>query len=384
MAIKREKILVIGKYYAPFNGGIELVTRHFAEGLARSYDVDVLVSAHDGNTGITNINGVRVIRLASQKKLFSQPLSFGMLTRLRPGDYAAVQFHAPNPFVASILWAKMRMQGYRTPLMIFHQMEISGRRTLRQLLAPMYRDLARRAVWVSVASPKNYAISKDLPRDVRLVTLPLFVDPDSYPTDETFRTAAALWRRETYGEAPLIGFVGRHVYYKGLDVLVHALAKLPNVRAIIAGDGPLRASTMALARELGVADRIDFPGEVSHGDKCRIMAAIDVFAFPSMDRAEAFGLSQLEAMLLGAMVVAGDLPTGVTDISVNEETALLVEPGNADHLAAQMQRALTDTALRARLRTNARRHVEERFSRERVLADLVRLTRAAIDAPGAT
>jgi rhamnosyl/mannosyltransferase len=384
MAIKREKILVIGKYYAPFNGGIELVTRHFAEGLARSYDVDVLVSAHDSESGITEIDGVRVIRLATQKKLFSQPLSFGMLSKIRPGDYAGVQIHAPNPFAVSILWAKMRLQGFRTPLMIFHQMEISGRRVLRALLTPMYRDLARHAAWVSVASAKNYEISDDLPRDVRLVTLPLFIDPASYPTDEAFRTSAALWRRETYGEAPLIGFIGRHVYYKGLDVLVRALAQLPDVRAIIAGDGPLRAQTMALAQELGVADRIDFPGEVSHGDKCRIMAAIDVFAFPSVDRAEAFGLSQLEAMLLGAIVVAGDLPTGVTDISIDEETALLARPGDADHLAAQMRRALTDTALRARLRTNARHHVEEHFSRERVLADLERLTRAAIHAYGAT
>lgn len=384
MAIKRDKILVIGKYYAPFNGGIELVTRQYAERLAQRFDVDVLVSAHDRESGIVEIDGVRVIRVATQMTLFSQPLSLGMLTRIRPGDYAAVQFHAPNPFVSSILWAKMTLQGFRTPVMIFHHMEISGRRLLRRLLTPAYRHLARKAAWVSVTSPRNYALSQDLPRDARVVTLPLFVDRADYPDDAAFRAAATDWRRQNYGEAPLVGFIGRHAYYKGLDVLVRALAKLPNARAVIAGDGPFRAPTMALACELGIADRIDFPGEISHGDKCRLLAAIDVFAFPSTGQTEAFGLSQLEAMLLGAVVVASDLPTGVTDVSVDEETALLARPGDAEHLAAQIDRALSDTALRTRLRANAVRHVERHFSRERVLADLERLTSAAIGARGAT
>lgn len=384
MAIKREKILVIGKYYAPFNGGIELVTRQYAERLAQRFDVDVLVSAHDGDSGIVEIDGVRVIRVATQMTLFSQPLSFGMLTRIRPGDYAAVQFHAPNPFVSSILWVKMTLQGFRTPVMIFHHMEISGRQALRRLLTPAYRHLARKAAWVSVTSPRNYAISQDLPRDAKVVTLPLFVDRAAYPDDAAFRTAAADWRRQNYGEGPLVGFIGRHAHYKGLDVLVRALAKLPDARAVIAGDGPFRAPTMALARELGIADRIDFPGEISHGDKCRLLAAIDVFAFPSTGQTEAFGLSQLEAMLLGAVVVASDLPTGVTDVSVDEETALLARPGDAEHLARQIDRALSDTELRTRLRANALRHVEQHFSRERVLADLERLTSAAIGARGAT
>ena len=382
MAKTRDKILVIGKYYPPFNGGIELVTRQYAERLSQRYEVDVLVSAHDKEYGTCEIGGVRVIRVPTQATLFSQPLSLGMLAQIRLRDYAAVQFHAPNPFVASVLWAKMALDGFRTPLMIVHHMEISGRKALRTLFAPLYRQLARRAVWVSVTSPKNHAISQDLPRDARVVTLPLFVDRTAYPHDAEFQAEAMRWRRQKYGEAPLIGFVGRHAHYKGLDVLIRALAKLPEVRAVIAGEGAFRVRTMALARELGIDDRVEFPGRLDHAEKCRLLAAIDVFAFPSTGKTEAFGLSQLEAMLLGAVVVATDLPTGVTDVAVHEETALLAQPGDADHLATQISRALSDSELRSRLRSAAARHVEQRFSRERVLAELEHLTGTAIGAVG--
>lgn len=381
MRAVRDRILVVGKYYAPFNGGIEFVTRQFAERLARTYDVDVVVSAHDGRSGTEEIDAVRVIRLPTQVTLFSQPISLGVLSRLRLRDYSAVQFHAPNPFVAAVLWAKMAFDTSRTPLMIFHHMEISGRTLLRLLLAPTYRYLARRASWVAVTSPKNHRLSRDLPPDATVVTLPLFIDRDDYPLDESFRASAAHWRRQNFGEAPLVGFVGRHAHYKGLDVLVRALAAMPGVRAVIAGDGPYRAATMELAAELGVADRIAFPGAISHEEKCRLLAAIDVFAFPSTGVTEAFGVTQLEAMLLGAVVVASDLPTGVTDVAVDEETALLARPGDVGHLTEQLGRALADADMRNRLRAAAAQHVERHFARERVLDELNRLTDAATRTP---
>src|SRR5690606_7166741 len=97
--------------------------------------------------------------------------------------------------------------------------------------------------------------------------------------------------------------------------------------------GPFREPCMQLAAELGVADRVHFPGALSAAEKSRLLLAIDVFAFPSTEITEAFGVSQLEAMLHGTAVVASNLPTGVTDVAIDEVTALLAEPGNADQLA---------------------------------------------------
>lgn len=378
MGVARERVLIVGKYYAPFEGGIEFVTRQFAESLAVTYDVDVLVSAHDGRRGTEMVGPVRVIRLPTQATLLSQPISLGALARLRLRDYAVVQFHAPNPFVGALIWARLRLVRERTPLTLVHHMDIAGRAGLRAVLAPLYRDLARRAAWVAVTSARNRAVSRDLPRDARIVNLPLFVDRDAYPLGDAFRTQAAQWRRRTFGDAPLIGFVGRHAHYKGLDVLVRALTQLPEARCVIAGDGPLRAATIALAERLGLADRVCFPGALSHDEKCRLLGAVDVFAFPSTGIAEAFGVTQMEAMLLGAVVVASDLPTGVTDVAIDGETALLARPGDAGHLAQQIRRALGDAELRERLRAGAARHIEENFSRARILERMGDLTAWAV------
>lgn len=370
---KKKKILIIGKYYYPFEGGIEHVTRLFARGLAGRYDVTVVASAHDGNFGTSSHEGVTIRRLKTHLKPLSQPISLALPGAIRLRDVDMVQLHGPNPFGVCVLWLAMRLQGYRGHVAVFHHMDIQGRDFVRRMLAPFYTSLTRRADWVAVTSRKNFEISQDLPRDIRAVTLPLCIDPDDYVMDEAARAEALEWRKSQFGDAPLVGFVGRHARYKGLDVLVRAMADLPGVVAVLAGDGPYRASAMALADSLGVSDRVHFPGPVSHTEKLRLLSAIDVFAFPSTEITEAFGVTQLEAMLLGAVVVAGDLPTGVTDVAVDGETALVARPGDAGDLAIQIGRILADPALAGRLRANARRHVDTKFSRTAVLANLDRL-----------
>lgn len=370
---RRRRILVISKYYYPFDGGIEHVARLFARELARRHEVTVIASAHDGRFGPDAHEGVAIRRLRTPLRLMSQPLSLGLPAALRLRDVDLVQLHVPNPFAVCVLWVAIRLQGYRGRLVLSHHMDITGREIVRRALAPFYTALARRADWVSVTSRKNFEISRDLPRDCRVATLPLCIDTDDYVLDDAGRAEALAWRRANFGEAPLVGFLGRHARYKGLDVLVRAIASMPGVVAVIAGDGPYRASAMELAQTLGVADRIHFPGLVPHAEKLRLLAAIDVLAFPSTETTEGFGVTQLEAMVMGAVVVAGDLPTGVTDVAVDERTALLVRPGDAGHLAVQIGRVLAEPELAARLRADARRHVEENFSQTAVLAELNRL-----------
>ena len=97
---------------------------------------------------------------------------------------------------------------------------------------------------------------------------------------------------------------------------------------------------------------------------------MDVLAFPSTDATEAFGVVQLEAMLLGAPVVASRLPTGVADVAVDGVTALTCAPGDAGDLARRLMQVLDDPLLAERLRVSARAHVLERFSETLMLARL--------------
>ena len=161
--------------------------------------------------------------------------------------------------------------------------------------------------------------------------------------------------------APTVVFVGgldRPHYFKGVPVLLRALAakELAQVHAVIIGDGELRPGFEVLAQSLGLAGRVVFAGGVSHDELPNHLRLGDVFAFPSTDRSEAFGIAALEALSCGVPVVASDLP-GVRTIVRANETGLLVAPGSSSAFAIALQRITNDASLRHRMGAAARKMV---------------------------
>jgi len=172
--------------------------------------------------------------------------------------------------------------------------------------------------------------------------------------------------RRRHGERIML-FLGVLRYYKGLEVLIRAMVPVTG-RLLIAGRGPQRAALEALTRELDLTDRISFLGEASEAERRLLLHACDVFVLPSIDRSEAFGIAQLEAMACGKPVVASDLPTGVRLVNQGGVTGMLVPRGDPDALAGALNQLLEDDALRARLGKAARLRVEQEFTAERMIA----------------
>jgi rhamnosyl/mannosyltransferase len=359
------RILILGKHYPPYYGGIEIYTQNLAEYLAREHDVTAVVFGDERESSV--IGGVRVIRSKITANLFSQPISLENIRDINPGDYDVVHFQAPNFWSAAILVAKLKSSS--VPLVITHHMDVFGRRLIRRLTLFLYHALVKRADAVIVTSYKNAAVSADLPASAPLKEIPLGVDPQIFRSTVASRKRARIWRQALVGDAPLVGFIGRHARYKGLDVLVRALAKLPGVHAVIAGDGSYRATTEKLIESFGLQDRVHMVGEVDDELKRTILQAIDVFAFPSTEITEAFGISQLEAMASGAPVVAANLPTGVTDVAIDRQTALLVEPGDAESLANGLRELIENPQLGQQLAAAAENAIRTRFNHEAVFRD---------------
>jgi glycosyltransferase involved in cell wall biosynthesis len=168
-----------------------------------------------------------------------------------------------------------------------------------------------------------------------------------------------------------VGFAGRLVPEKGVQVLLDAMALLPpslaHARLRLAGDGPERSSLEARARRLGLADRVEFLGHLSREavERCLSEAAVQVV--PSL-WCEPFGLVAIEAMARGTPVVvsaAGALPELVED----GRTGFVVPAGDARALAGRLADVLSDDAGRASMCREARRVACERFDINRV-ADL--------------
>lgn len=371
-------ILVLGKYYPPFMGGIESVTKLYCDALSSSHAVTVIVNSHGGRNYKEMQDGVNVVRLRPHVIIKSQPIALGLAGSFRCGDYDLIHLHGPNPYAAVVLALKWAFSLKKPRLVITHHMDIYGRRLLRGLTMPAYRFLMRRAAWVSVTSRKNFDVSRDIDPRSRVEVIPLSVDLARFNYHDQHKAEALVWRRETFGSSRLVGFVGRHARYKGLDVLIKAIARLPDVQLVLAGDGEFRSELEQLAKNLDIESRVHFPGFISAQEKSRLLLAIDVFAFPSTEITEAFGISQLEAMLHQAPVVASNLPTGVTDVAINEQTALLVPPGDEAALADAITRLLNDPELARRLALCADSHVRDQFADTVVSARFLTLVQRAL------
>lgn len=158
--------------------------------------------------------------------------------------------------------------------------------------------------------------------------------------------------------SPTIGSVGRLAPQKGFDILLRALASLPDeVGVVLVGDGPSRAALQALAGGLGVAERVEWTG---WSERARDrLAELDVFVLAS--RFEGFPLVVLEALLAELPVVACDVGD-VSDAVIPGRTGRLVSPEDPQALASTLGELLADPDQRKRLGRAGRELVLERFT----------------------
>jgi glycosyltransferase involved in cell wall biosynthesis len=252
----------------------------------------------------------------------------------------------------------------------------------------LYRTLERSAAAVSdlLLAPSQATVD-DLvrlgvaPRE-RFRVLPYGLELDDLLDFD--RRAAAEYRRASGVEDGelLLGYVGRLVPIKRVDVILRAFATLREagepVKLSIAGDGELRPDLERLAADLGVADAVRFHGYVT--DVPAATAAADIAVLSSDN--EGTPVALIEAGTIGVPAVATTVG-GVTDV-VPDGCGLTVPPGEPDAFAAAVQRLLDDPAGRAEMAERARRHVIERYSVGRMLDDLDNLYAELLHArPGA-
>ncbi len=174
--------------------------------------------------------------------------------------------------------------------------------------------------------------------------------------------------------APVIGTIAQLIERKGHRFLFQAavdiLREFPETRFLILGEGAMRATLEAMARDVGISESVIFAG--FRGDIARIIPCLDIVAHPALR--EGLGVSLLQASTSGVAIVGANAG-GIPEIVHNGETGILIEPGDAGAIADACIRLLRDPELRAGLGERARAMVETEFSTEQMIEGNLRIYR---------
>ena len=189
--------------------------------------------------------------------------------------------------------------------------------------------------------------------------LPNFVDE----TDATPVDRAAL---DTPADVPLIFALGRLHTVKGFDVLLSAIAEVPDAVLWLAGEGPERDALQAHARTVGVDDRVRFLGW--RNDTAALMAAADIMVCPS--RHEPLGNVVLEAWARDVPVIS-TRSAGPGEMIADGENGILVGIDDAEAIAREIKRLAGDPAIRHEIGEAGHRTLTQRFSKQTVVAQFL-------------
>jgi glycosyltransferase involved in cell wall biosynthesis len=122
-------------------------------------------------------------------------------------------------------------------------------------------------------------------------------------------------------------YLGRLVFYKNIEIILKAyktvIEKFPDVKLIIAGDGPHKESLQELVKKLDIENNVTFAGYVTPDKKKKLLAESNALLFPSV--IEGFGLVMLESFQQKRPVIVSDIPP-MSDIIENYKTGLVINP----------------------------------------------------------
>jgi rhamnosyl/mannosyltransferase len=273
-----------------------------------------------------------------------------LVREVRTIEADVLHVHLPNP-IGELGVALNR----RVPILCSFHAQLGRQKALEPLYAPLRKLLFDRSSSILVSGDKMASAGELQGYREKVRTLPYGISP---------RMIGPSRSNERPPEGPLrILFVGRLVYYKGVDVLLRSLVDVPDATLRIVGDGADRQELEELAMSLGIAPRTTFIGVVSDIDLVAEYSKANLFVLPSVSRAEAFGMAMTEAMANGLPAISTSLGTGTDWVNIDGQTGIVVAPGDIQALAEGIER-MREPRLREFLSQGAVERTRSLFSFE--------------------
>jgi glycogen(starch) synthase len=375
----KRRILMLSWEYPPvLVGGLGRHVHALSVALAAAgHEVTVVTRHSDGAPLEEYAEGVRIVRapedpvtfpLATSSLLawtmaFNHTLTRTALRAAESGEYDVI--HAHDWLVAHT--AATLAQHLDIPLVTTIHATEAGRHQ-GWLPEEMNRSIHSVEWWLSQESGRVIVCSGYMRDEVtglfdvpagRVDAIPNGVEAQRWQVPAA---AVAAARKRFAGAGPLITFAGRLVYEKGVQHLIAGLPRLrqahPDLRLVIAGDGPYRRELEADIDRLGLGRTVTLPGFLGGVDLPALMAASDCLAVPSIY--EPFGMVALEGAAAGAPLAVA-ATGGLAEIVESGVTGMTFPPQDPDRLADAVHTLLADTDRARQLARRARTMVHDRY-----------------------
>ncbi len=348
-------ILAVATYYRPYLSGLTVHLQRLAEAVvAQGHRVTVLAARFPASAALREtLGGVHVVRAPVWFSVGKGVVAPALFTQFSPlaRDADAVWLFLPQAEAGALAWLAKKRLGKKLVVSYLCDVSLGNRvsdRVVERLLAASHRMALKKADAI-VASSQPYAASSPLLKGFldKVVVLPPPVPRLSWNPENV---ATLRQRLGLAAGQPVVGWVGRVSREKGLHVLAAAMpqvwAVFPQARVVcagprreVAGEGRYLAEVTRMVE--GFGERWMFTGVLPDQELAAFYALCTVLAFPSINRTEAFGMVQGEAMSCGTPVVASDLP-GVREPVQLTGMGLLVPPGDPQALAEALTAVLAD------------------------------------------
>lgn len=315
----------------------------------------------------TGTSSYRMVEAATLGTFFSTAISLMQVIKAmrmhRQQPFDVVHLHFPNPLAhltSFLLPSNIKR------VITWHSDIIRQKRLLAMYL-PFLRRIALRADALVAATPAHFTSSTQIPDSLPAAkqhVIPYgrdFSDLDLTASAAELCASLKLKANSAVASGHIIFALGRHVYYKGFDVLIEAMQHI-DAQLILGGDGPLKAELQQQAEHFGVSHKVTFTGSIPEAELAAYFNACDVFCLPSVAQSEAFGLVQLEAMACGKPVVCTQLNNGVNVVNQAGVTGLAVPVRDVTALAEALNTLLNDDILRSKLGQQAKMHAISGYS----------------------
>ena len=347
---------VYKSYITDSMGGVEQVIKQITLGTSKlGVNNRILCLSREPHASILHHPEADIYRYPLSFEIASTGFSLAALKGFRELVSWAdiIHYHYPWPFADMLHF----LSKVTKPSIVTYHSDVVRQKLLMHAYRPLQKKFLHAMTKIVATSPNYLATSEtltDFAHKTRVI--PLGLEPMSYPNPHL--STLQKWH-DQWGERFFL-FVGVLRYYKGLPILLEACQNA-DFSVVIVGAGPVEHELKVMVKQLQLKN-VHFVGHVSEEDKIALLALSLALVFPSHLRSEAFGVSLLEAAMLGKPLISSEIGTGTSYINIHGETGIIVPPGDPVALRQALQTLWTQPKEVLRMGENALQRFRDLFT----------------------